>query len=241
MRILGLFLFIGLTVTSYSQEPATVKKLNDRKKDRQEAAKENILALKSGVLLVRLDFDKNEVKYYEKYQNLKAANKLKKKALERNLQIIDAFKTYYNFSPFYFFDISDSRSLLDDGPSAITFYNDQGEEDKSIKVDASKYFIAEFGYIEPDTISYYSGSTPSTNSERDPQGKSYYGDGKTSKPALVIRDPRLVQLREPFPYFRGYAQHGGVTKRYRVPVKLWTEKLNEFYGKHSAVVNEGEE
>ena len=239
--LLMTFYFCGFMLTPFSQERATVEKLMDREEQRQEAAARYINQLKSGALLVRLDFDRNEIEYYEKYKNYSAAEKVREKALKRNLNIIDAFITHYNFSSLYFFDIDDSRKLLNGDVNGIDFYNQNGIIDTNIHVEESYVFVAEFGYIEPDTISYYSGSTPSTNSDRDPEGKTYYGGGKTSKPALVIRDSSFTQLREPFPYFRSYAEHGFVNKRYRDPVMRWNEKLHLFYERRYSLKGESEE
>lgn len=230
--VLFYYLFVMYSY-AIAQEHATVQDLIAQKEERIKIARQAIQDLKNGVLLVRLDFDRKEQEYYNKFDNTDAAEKVRRKAQQKNIEIIDAFKTYYKFSPVYYFDISDSRNLLEGNLDKVTFYNDSAQADEGITLSGANYFIAEFGYVEPDTISYYSGSTPTPDDEENPEGKKYYSSGKTSKPALVIRDKSFNQLREPFPYYVGYAYHGSTKKRYRLPVKKLEEKLNLYYQKNS--------
>jgi hypothetical protein len=213
MRIISIF-FVVISCFTYSQEDITVSELKEKRKQRKETAIKQITELKDATLFVRLDFDQKQVDYYTKYENFEEAEKVKVKAQERNTNIVDAFKTHYDFCPVVYFRSEDSRHLLKGEMDSVAFYNVDGEIDVNIQIDGM-YFIAEFGNVEPDEL----------NSS---------GDTKTSKPALVIRDQQFNQLRDPFPYFHGYLPQGSVKKRYRTPVKKWTEKLHAFYKKHYA-------
>ena len=227
--------FIFIFLFSYAmpvigQERAKIATLKKAKEDRKSAAQENISKLKDGTLLVRLDFDKQKVNYFEKYKNFKEAEKVRAKAYKVNIEIIEAFRTNYKFSKVYYFAMDDSRKILEGKLDEVVFYDTMGVEDLSIRVENTDYFIAEFTYIEQDTSQYYSGSTPSTNNTNNPDGVAYYGGSKNNRSALVIRDKHFVQLREPFPYFAAYRHFGMVSKRYREPVRRLEEKLVKYFG-----------
>ena len=230
MRYFTLLILILFVLPVSAQERATIPTLKKAREKRKAAAKQNIVKLKDGILLVRLDFDKRKVAYYEKYNNTSEARKVREKALKVNTEIIDAFNTYYTFSKVYYFAMDDSRKILDGKLDEVVFYDSTGAEDPSIKVSDAEYFIAEFTYIEQDTTTYYSGSTPSTNSTTDPEGTTYYGGSKNNRSALVIRDKNFLQLRDPFPYFSTYKHFGLVKTRYRAPVRKLEEKLVRYFG-----------
>lgn len=231
MRIKILFLFFLFAASLHAQEMATLSRLKNDRKNRKLSASENIFLLQNGVLFVRLDRQERRIDYFTKYNNLKEAEKVREKMIGENRAIIDAFRTYYKFSPVFFFAMEDTRILLEKGPEGLTFYNDSAQADPSIRPPDLEYFIAEFGYVEQDTTEYLSGTTPSTNNPNDPYGKSYYGGSKNSKPALVIRDHQMDQLRDPFPFYFGYSYHGRVQKRYRNPVLRWQENLDKYLKK----------
>ncbi|OFZ11193.1 MAG: hypothetical protein A3D92_12285 [Bacteroidetes bacterium RIFCSPHIGHO2_02_FULL_44_7] len=231
MKALLPFLFFFLTFSSFAQDPATLAQLKKDRQQRKLSAKENIILLKNGALLVRLDQQKRRIDYYAKYNNMKEAEKVKVKMLEENRAIIDAFRTYYKFTPVYFFALEDSESWLERGTEGLVFYNDNAEADPSIHPSEEVFFVADFSFIEQDTTSYLSGKTPTPNQENNPEGRAYYGGSKTSKPALVVRDDRLNQLRDPFPFYRGYSYFGRAKKRYRVPLMRFQEQLEDYYQK----------
>jgi len=231
MRYITSFILLFIVSLTFAQERATVPGLIDHRKQRQAAAEKNIIALKEGVLLVRLNFQKQKIAYFEKYNNTKEVAKIKEKALKVNTEIIDAFNTYFKFCKVYFFAMDDSRKVLDGKLDEVSFYNKDGVEDPSIKYTGDNFFVGEFGYIEQDTTSYYKGSTPSTNNDKDPEGKTYYGGSKNNKSAFVIRDRNFIQLRDPFPYYVGYKYFGTLKSRYRSPIRKLNEKLVSYLSK----------
>ena len=232
MKQLVLLIFLFLVLTSKAQDRATISNLNENKLSRVEAAKANIVSLKRGVLLVRLDFHRREVAYYKKYNNTNEASKILAKQEKINREIIDAFNTYFTFCQVYYFDMEDSRKLLEGKIDSIVFYNNECVEDPRIKLNNTDWYIGEFGYIEQDTTVYYSGSTPTPHHDANPEGKTYYGGSKNSKPALVLRDQKFIQLRDPFPYYIGFSPFGSVYKRYRLPVKKMQAKLENYFNKN---------
>lgn len=210
---------------------ATLSTLKNDRKNRKLNSSENIFLLQNGVLLVRLDQQQRRIDYYTKYNNLKEAEKVKQKMLTENRAIIDAFRTYYKFCPLYFFAMEDTRTLLEKGPGAITFYNDSAQADPAIRPPDLAFFVAEFGFVSQDTTIYVSGRALDPSNESNPEGVRYYGGSKNTKPALVIFDNTMEQLRDPFPYYFGYSHFGRVKKRYRNPVMRWQELLDKYLEK----------
>lgn len=228
-----LSLFLAGAAFAYGQEPATLETLKGQRIDRKEAARQNIYLLREGSLLVRLDVQQPKIDYFTRYNNIEEVERIREEVRAEGLAIMDAFRTYYFFCKVYFFSSEDSRNLLQEGPDAVTFFNDSLKPDPNIRPATEAYFVAEFSFVEQDTTSYYSGSTPTPNDENNPEGKTYYGGSKTSKPALVIRDKEFLQLRDPFPFYVGYSYFGRVKKRYRLPVKKLQEQLEAYYNKVS--------
>lgn len=228
MRIKFLFIFFLLATSVQAQDMATLARLKSDRKNRKLSASENIVLLQNGVLFVRLDRQQRRIDYFTKYNNMEEVAKIERKVAVEGKEIISAFRTYYKFSPVYFFAMEDTRTLLEKGPEAITFYNDEALPDPSIRPPDLDFFVAEFGFVSQDTTSYLSGKTPDPGNADNPEGVRYYGGSKNTKPALVIRDDTMEQLRDPFPYYFGYAYHGRVQKRYRNPVLRWQEQLDKY-------------
>ncbi|MCH2229723.1 MAG: hypothetical protein MK105_05205 [Crocinitomicaceae bacterium] len=225
-------LFLLVTINSFAQERAKLIEDRQAKAKRIELAEKQIVQLKNGVLLVRLNFREKEIAYYEGYGNTKGAEKTRKKQLKRNLKIAEGFKETFKFCPVYFFSMADSRKLIDGKLDSVTFYGYNLKPNDSITLSHTDYFIGEFGQTEQqDTTAYYKGSTPNTGSESNPEGKTYYGGDKFILSALVLRDKNFNQLRDPFPYFGRYNPAGSINKRYIDAMKKLEASLNKFYSK----------
>ncbi len=191
IRISFFFTLVLLSISLLGQN----KKINYRKLDKINSEKQ-IVELHNGVLLVRL-FDKQKhIDGLKKVGKLKASKKIEREQLDRNKQIVYAFKNYYDFSKVYFF-FSDQSKFISDNLSKVKFVNDSLEVDTSIKVNSNIIFIAEFGITEPDTR-VYSKEQYYENGQK--KTKSYSGSGITLS-ALVFKNKNFVQLREPFPYY----------------------------------------
>lgn len=221
IKLLTLISIVFFSVTLLAQPPKKYKpgikasELKEIKLDERETAKQAISILKNGALLVRLNFKQKQVEHFEKFNNNKEANRIRKKQLKLNLHIINAFNDLYKFSPVYFFGMEDSRKIVDGKYNEITFYNDQGLADPSIKIASSDFLIAEFGMVEKDT-SNNQGATTSMN-------------------ALVVRSNEFVQLRDPFPFYAGYSPIARAKKRFRMPVLRLNERLHNYDNKANAV------
>lgn len=231
MKALLAILVFFLSFCTLAQDAATLARLKKDRAQRKLSASENIVLLKGGVLLVRLDLQQRRIDYFTKYNNMEEVERVKAKMLEENKAIMDAFKTYYTFTPVYFFSMEDSEILLKSGIEELTFYNEDVAPDPALHPSSEVFFIADFSFIEQDTTAFLSAKTPTPNQENNPEGRTYYGGSKTTKPALVLRDDRMTQLREPFPFYYGYTYFGRVQKRYRNPVMRWQKQLDDYYQK----------
>ena len=202
--------------TSFGQEPFSPPEV--------EMAEKDILDLRNGALLVRLNFAKSEIEYYEKYENGKAAQKTREKSLKENTAIINAFTTYFDFCKVYFFDRRDSHAVLEKNFDQVIFYNLDAVPDTTIKLESENYYIAEFGLVEQDR----SKISRALNSELDWEGKAEEDVPKDEKNALVIRDKTFEQLSDPFPYSVGYNYYGLVKYIYQLPVQRMQEMLDNY-------------
>ncbi len=211
-------IFLSFSFTSFAQTDPTYKDYKKEREGERKVAEKNILLMKEGVLLVRLDFKSKEVAYYEKYNNTKAANKLKKKQIEVNQYIIEAFDSLFNFCPVYFFGEKDSRNILEGRMNEVIFDNLNCEPDTSVKWKNESFFIAEFGRIEGDTTLEES--------------------SKLSAAALIIRDNKFKQLRDPFPYFSIYHEWGIKKKKFRMSARRMNESLDIFYKRMKGIKKE---
>jgi hypothetical protein len=210
MKITLIFLLV--VFATYGQEPFRI----EEKKKATEDAQEHIREFKSGFLLVRLDDKKKEIEYYNKYENFDEAKRIQEKQGKINDQILLAFKKYFTMCPVYYFNMSDTRNLLDEKYAAIKVYDAFGVEVPNVDLSTGKFYIAEFGIANQDEV---------TNDENVNDGE--YNE-RMAVSALVIRTNTLLELRDPFPYFVRYNIMGGLKSRYLGPVKKMQEKLSAF-------------
>lgn len=184
-----------LPVFSFAQKEKKVTP----KKQAKIVAIAHIQQLKESVLLVRLSARKNSINAMRKAGKEKMAIKKEKEQQERNLQIIAAFRTNFNFCKVFFFYSEDSDYIRNNQLDSVAFLNDSLHIDFTIKIDNPSYYTAEFGSVDPDA------NKKSTTSTFIGVGSGPVGVKKSSGgitiTALVIKDNQLVQLAKPFPYY----------------------------------------
>ena len=205
--ILSLILFASFSLFAQNEERVAAQQKS------LETAQKQINDLKNGILLVRLDYKTKEIAYYEKHNNLTEANRIRERQEKVNKEIMNAFQLYFSFSPVYYFSMDDSRKLLDEEYDDIQLLNDFGIKDTTVNLTEQPFFVAEFGFANQ-------GLSTSDNGEK-------YATKMTIN-ALVIRDYKLVELAEPFPYHVKYSLTSSAKKRYLNPVKKWQTKLDAF-------------
>lgn len=224
MKKILLFLFL-IPFLSFGQKE---KKVNKRKQAKSKAIT-NVIALKSGVLLVRLSEKKNTINAMKKVGKDKLAAKTEYKQRERNLAIVAAFSSNFDFCPVYFFFSDDSKYIRKKQLDSIVFLNEQLQHDSSITVNATTFFTAVLGVTEPDTTNY----SKHTYFEKGEQSTTYYGAGEIAVSALIIKDDQIYQLGKPFPYyvreFKGLPFHRAIFRM----VQKMNENLLAFYNKNN--------
>lgn len=193
-------------------------------------AKKDIQLLKNGVLLVRIHGRSQEINYYKKYNNFKAAQNIENQTREFNKELIKAFKQGFNFCPVYFFEDTFSMQVLNGNLDKIIFYTDSLVQDTSIRVTNSTYYIAELGVTEGDTSAYRSDYYIDSDEEGTGKEKRLYKEENLNVTAFVIRDKSFVMLHEPFPYYSKIFGKNPSFVRMRKKIYLWNMDLEAFFG-----------
>lgn len=134
----------------------------------------NKALMDGGVLLVRLNYPLNTMKRLTQSGDDHGALALKVAYDSLNMQLIRAFKTFYTFTPVYFFMDDQSDKVLNHNFDSL-FVNDLMQYDPAIVCRAENFLIAEVGYVE-------------------------LIGGNILDNMLVVLDPQFRQMRSPFPY-----------------------------------------
>lgn len=184
----------------------------------KEVSKVQISQLKTGVLLVRLFSHKDQIQYYTKNNNIKAAEDLTIKTAKLNQYLINGIQASFEFCPVYFFEDSYTLDVLAGNFEKVLFYSDSLIKDPSIKLPAGKLcYVAEYSFTKSDT---------KTTDE-------YYEASNLGVPALVVMDEKLNQLKRPFPYYCKFSSGLLNPKKIKSKIEKWNEKLEDYYSQNS--------
>jgi len=231
-RILTGLLLTIISLTGFSQGTQTGQNKAGSVQQPKEIAREQITRLHDGALLVRLHTKNKSITALKNIGKTKEADELEKKQAEYNLDIISAFKLNFTFCPVYFFYSDYSTNIIERQFDNVVFLNDSLLNDPNIKFDFKSFLTADFGIIEQDTARYFdyesreqdtTGATKRTN--------NYYGGADMSFGALIIRSDKLMQLRDPFPYYVRTFDSLPTARNLGKVVKKMNTKLNDFYRK----------
>lgn len=193
-------------------------------------AKEHILRLKKSALLVRLKTKENSIRALKDRGFNDKAAQVESDQKKKNLELIQAFNKYYNFSNVYFFYSSDSKKVENGELDSVVFLNDSLEPDPSIKVKEIDYYTSEIGLIQPDST-VYNDKNSVQNTENGAEQKPTYSSGGAgmSFQALIIKDDKFRQLASPFPFYSRTLSSLPFKRPYSVVVKKLNAKLEEYY------------
>jgi hypothetical protein len=201
----------------------------------EPSAKEQIKAMKNGVLLVRLESRSHGIEALKKIGKEAEAKQIEDRQKRFNLNIINAFRAKFNFMPIYFF-YSDQLALIKSRQlEAIVFLSDSLIPNPSIKLNTTNFFVAEFGQFDGNSKKYESDA----KYVKDENGKEIkiYGDNRTPNDdmhVLSIRDSQLIQLKKPLPlYVRTYDAFPKAKALMRI-VKRLNRKLTNYYRNYSS-------
>ncbi|MBL1279839.1 MAG: hypothetical protein COA33_006190 [Fluviicola sp.] len=209
------FSTLSFSQTKKYKRAETQEKANLQKDADWKTALGTIKKLKNGAILVALDFKKEKIAYFEKYENTKEANKIRSERLLANQQIINSFDSLFTFCMVYFFDVEDLHYFVNGHADSVTYYNPNLKLDPAITVQEDFFLVGNFGHVEQ----LYS---------KDSAGNWVYYSSKNSISAFVLRDQSLVQLRNPFPFYSPYHSLGLVKKRYNMPIRKFQAGLEAF-------------
>lgn len=109
--MLGLCLLLGFISCTPHKEKVRVYP-NSFYEENKIQTKQNIDALRDGLLLVRLDDKKNKIDYLLKSNQTNKAQELRNETSSFNDSIKSYFESYYNFSAVAFYHLSDSDAIL---------------------------------------------------------------------------------------------------------------------------------
>ena len=214
-------IFASTCILSFSQienkKNQTIENQQLQKDADWKDAIEKIEQLKNGALLVALDYQQKKIAYYEKFNNNKAAEKLRVKQQQINAYIIHAIDSLYSFSKVYYVDFESLTKIQDNNFDEVVFYNSEGKQDASIKFNGGFFLVGFFGHVEEPKDALL-------------EGEVQYGT-KNSMSAFVLHDATLKQLKRPFPYYSKYFEKGNVKKRYNLPIRHLQEYLEDFASK----------
>jgi len=167
----------------------------------KDIARQQILDLRNGVLLVRLKSPTSNFLVLEKAKSKMKVQKIELSQIEENQKIMKAFRENFTFCPVYFFT-SDKTLQVKNGFFSNAFLDSTFSIDSSISLPQNaKIFIAEFGNVNDDGNygkTGYKIRNPGNMKERMP---TCQGGTEMQFSALVLYDSSFVQLKNPFPYY----------------------------------------
>ena len=193
-------------------------------KEKEDLAYQQIIDLHNNAILVRLKTSDNQINALKEMGRNDDAEEFRKKQFAINREIVNAFKKNFNFCPVYFFYSSSSYYIKHQQYNGHLL-NDSLVADTSVKFNSNKAYIAEFDYLDPDTI--YSGRSLYDQ-------KSYQSDSLLSlstthlTEALVLRNAYFTQLKQPFPYYIKM-EEWKARKSYAMAVGMLNQQLHNFF------------
>ncbi len=200
------------------------------RKERKSIAKNQIVNLKGGTLLVRLSSKKQIIELLKEKGYPKKAAYYKKQQEETNKEIIKAFNQY-KFGKKLFFYSHFSDSIKKGKLNSVTFFNDSLEQ-VSLTLDTNGFFIAAIGDLPKNYDYEISDSVAVKNKKKGlSTKKDYQGGSNLSVKSLYIMDKNLTVLEKPFPFYQRYHPMILTTLTTEEVVEKLNEKLVEFYEK----------
>lgn len=190
---------IGLNIALNNK----ICKESSYRKIKVESSKKQIQKLKENFLLVRLRTSENTINALREIGENEKADKVELNQEIENKKIINAFNSKFDFCQVRFFYSNNSEKVKNKQFENI-FLNDCLQVDNSIKSDTNiSFLIAEFSYIEQDTMKYFShySNEPTENGGIEKTAHYYSPSTNLNFYALRILDHNFVQLNRPFPYY----------------------------------------
>jgi len=224
--------FIFVLATSGKGEEKGMHRKETAYQQAQEIMVQQIMQLKDGVLLVRLQTRENSIRVLNQAGKTEQADKIKNRQRKYNMKIYAAFKECFTFCPIYFFFSNYSDSIRNGHAGGIVFLNENLEADTGIKLGNSKFLTAEFGALEKDTTKYFTGQYLYAG-EHGLERRNQFSTGPNfGFPALKIMSDQLVQLKKPFPYYVRTFESLPIKRRVSKTVERMNSKLLYYYNQN---------
>ncbi len=193
---------------------------------RDDVAKAQINALKTGALLVRLKTNSNTINKLKAAGNIDLATQIERETFLNNKAIVKGFTNQFKFCPVYFFYSNYSDSVKHKNTAGI-FLDTNLTINPAITCNAGFYLIAEQGTLYSSSIGLVTEQEAARARENGTGFKDF---------AIVLKNRYYIQLHEPFPYF----QKGYKIKLYSQYVKGFNDKLQAFYSKNKSYIPNAE-
>lgn len=152
----------------------------------------DILQLRKGVLVVRLNFRDRSIQHFRESGKERKAFEMKLQQDSLNVELMRAFNRNFTFCPVYFIR-SDDYSLFMEGQKNLLL-NSRLQRDSSIHLPADKpYYFLDLGDLK--------GNMPMDEYHYRNLNKTMPSSEVVAHNALVIKDSTLTQLSPPFPCY----------------------------------------
>ncbi len=199
------------------------------KQDNKEKSVKLIHDLKNTALLVSLPSYKYRINKYLEAGNTEMVKRIKEERHRKNIALMTAFKTYFDFCPVYFFYNHDTYKIKNSDFENI-FLNESLENDPNIKFNKSEFLVGRLGYSNLDTTQNASYTDVYKNGFNIAEGYtvSYQSESNFSNYGFTMVNQDFEFLDSPFPsHTRGYVLF---TRRSPANlVKRLNEKIHKFY------------
>ncbi len=204
-----------------------------KKQSKPETKKASVLIqrFKKTALLVSLPSYEYRINKYSEAGNTEMVKRLKEERHRKNLELMTAFKTYFDFCPVYFFYNHDTHKVKSRDFENI-FLNESLKTNSSIKFDESEFLVGRLGYAHLDTTqnASYTGVYKNGFNMAEGYTVSYQSESDFSNYGFTIVNQDFDFLARPFPsHTRGYFLF---TRRSPANlVKKLNDKMHKFYQK----------
>jgi len=229
MKHILLILTLVIAFQGYTQIAPPEKKNMSYRRYFKKMSKYQILSLKEGSLLVRLQTKAPTIAALRSKGKNNEADNLELQQADMNQSIVTAFREKFSFCPVYFFYSYDSPFVNEKQFDKVTFLNEHLKTDTTIKFAGNFFLTAEFGTIDQDTTARFD-SYYYTRTERGLEKRAlYYGGCNMGFGALIVKSDIFVQLHKPFPYYvRTFETVPFIVNTNHVVSKM-NKKLNKYY------------
>jgi len=167
-----------------------------------QTPEETIKEMKDGVILVRLMTREKSIQAMVDMDKPEAAQQLRDKQKEENLEVIKAFEENFDFCPVMYFYASCTEKIMGREFDACVMNAELELASEEAIAGISTFFVSEFGQVESTDEPYFTSYSLEESEDGSKEIRSNYGgDVEIGATALVIRGPNFKQLGDPFPYF----------------------------------------